>query len=200
MTDNNEDIDNILDSDRNTEENVLDLNADTETMNSQLNKQLAKNKNNSQSSGGTTPQKIVQIDRDTLRALIVEWLALDDQLKSYRDTMKDMTEEKKQYETQILELMTTMNQNSILTDKGNILKNEKESKTPLTPEHIKATLSELLKCPQTADTYTTQIMDKRQVKKVCNLKREDPNKKNRKDKGKKEKTHRKKKNEEPLDV
>jgi hypothetical protein len=119
------------------------------------------------------PQKIIHIDKDILKTLIIEWLSLDDQLKSFKETIKDKTDEKKQYENQILELMGALKQEVIITDKGNITRNIKESKGPLTPELIKATLTNILKCSVTADTYTNHIIDKRPLKESISLKRKD---------------------------
>ena len=117
--------------------------------------------------------KVIKINKDNLKTLIIEWLALDEQIKTYRDTIKDMNDEKKQYETQILELMNTLNQDTITTNKGIITRNKKESKGAITQELIKSTLSTLLKCQETADTYTSLIFDKRSVKEIINLKRKD---------------------------
>jgi len=157
-----EDIDNVLHSD---EDNALDINADTETMNNQL------AKNNKKTNPDEEPN--IKIDKKVLKTLIIEWLALDDQIKAYKDHIKDKSDEKKQYEEQILQLMKVLNQEIILTDKGNIIRNVKESKSPLTPELIKNTLTDLLKCSTTADTYTTNILDKRTKKETVALKRKD---------------------------
>lgn len=115
--------------------------------------------------------RVIEIDKDTLKTLIIEWLSLDDQIKAYNEVVKDKKEEKKQYESQILELMNALQQNTILTDKGNIERNVKESKGSITPELIKATLTDILKCSQTADTYTNHIMEKRISKENISLKR-----------------------------
>jgi hypothetical protein len=69
--------------------------------------------------------------------------------------------------------MKLLNQEIILTDKGNITRNVRESKSPLTPELIKNTLTDLLKCGTTADTYTNNIMEKRTKKETVTLKRKD---------------------------
>jgi hypothetical protein len=171
------DIDEVLDSD----EQILDINADTETMNNQLtnhaNKQ--KQKQNQSDSEQTTN---IKIDKNVLKTLIIEWLALDDQIKKYKEYIKDKSDEKKQYEEQILELMKLLDQEIILTDKGNITRNIKESKSPLTPELIKNTLTELLKCSTTADTYTNNIMEKRTKKEIITLKRKEINEKKKKNK------------------
>lgn len=119
------------------------------------------------------PEKIIKIDKTVLKTLIIEWLALDDQIKVYRDFIKDKNEEKKQYEDQILDLMKVLDQEIILTDKGNITRNVKESKGQLTPELIKSTLTDLLKCGSTAELYTNNILDKRLKKEIISLKRKE---------------------------
>jgi uncharacterized membrane-anchored protein YhcB (DUF1043 family) len=70
-------------------------------MNNQLNNQLnnhLKNNKNILDQSQESIKKVCQIDKNMLKTLIVEWLSLDDQLKSYREIIKDMTEEKKQFE------------------------------------------------------------------------------------------------------
>lgn len=117
-------------------------------------------------------KKVIYVDKALLKTLIIEWLALDDKIRSIKEIMKDKNEEKKQYETQILELMNVLNQEIILTDKGNIVKNKKESKGSLSPELVKMTLTEILKCEETAETYTNLILERRKGKEMVSLKRE----------------------------
>jgi hypothetical protein len=193
----------------NNESNIdgLDINADTPTMNQQLDNHVNKT-NDKIKDKAAGPAKVCQIDKNCLKAIIVEWLALDDQIKSYRETIKDMTDEKKQFENQILELMGALEQDTIITDKGNLTRNVKESKSPLTPDLIKATLAEILKCQQTADTYTNQIMEKRTTKETVSLKRNNGEKKSKGKKNnnpnnttaKKKQSRKKKNNDEALDV
>jgi len=121
-------------------------------------------------------QKIYHVNKNTLKSFILEWLSLDDQIKLIRNKLKEISDEKKQYESQILELMLVLNQDTIQTDKGKIEKNVKRTKMSLTPELIKNTLSDLLKCNQTADLYTNNILDKRQQKELITLKRNKPKK------------------------
>ncbi len=152
------------------DDDILNIANDTETMNNQLEKHLKKiNKNVDESKQN---KKTIHIDKDVLMALIVEWIALDDQIRSYRETVKELSDEKKQYESQLLELMTTLKQEKILTDNGCINRTVKKSSSPLTSDLIKTTLAEILKCSQTADTYTNHIMEKRTVKETFNLRRE----------------------------
>lgn len=139
---------------------------------------IISNKNDEQINNSN--EKVVVIDKQILKTLIIEWLALDDQIKVYKEFIKDKTDEKKQYEEQILNLMKVLNQEIILTDKGNITRNIKESKSPLTPELIKNTLTELIKCSSTADTYTNTILDKRTKKEIITLKRKEMTEKKKK--------------------
>jgi hypothetical protein len=152
--------------------NVLDINADTETMNKQLENHMKEiNEKKINEKREDQVKKIIRIDKEILKTLIIEWLSLDDEIKSFRDVIKEKNEEKKQYEGQILELMTTCEQEVILTDKGNIIKNVRTKKGPLTPDLIKTTLTEILKSPDTAETYTNHIMEKRIVKETMALRR-----------------------------
>lgn len=160
-----EDNQNIQDS----ENSMLNINDDTETMNNQLTKHMDRvNKKRPTANSG---QKVITIDKEQIKTLIIEYLALDDIIKAHREIIKDKSEEKKQYEAQILELMTALEQETIMTEKGNLKKNVKASKGPITPELIKTTLTDILKCSTTADTYTNSIIDKRATKEIISLKR-----------------------------
>ena len=178
MTD-NKDIDAVLNSnDSPQKKDALDINADTETMNKQLENHMKKlndknDKNDKNNKLDEQPQKLIKIDKDMLKTLIIEWLSLDDQIKVIRDAAKEKTDEKKQYESQILELMNALDQEIILTDKGNITKNVKASKGPLTPELIKTTLTDILKSAETAETYTNHILEKRTTRETVALKRKE---------------------------
>jgi hypothetical protein len=192
LTNKHSDIDDILnsDSEHNESDNksdtksnnkhpdseddaVLNIDADTETMNDQIAKHMDKtNKANPKiDNSKDAPKKVIKIDKEMLKTLIVEYLSLDDQIRSFKETIKDKTEEKKQYESQILELMGALKQDVILTDKGNLERSVKESKGPLTPELIKNALTEILKCSETASAYTETIVDKRPTKELVALKR-----------------------------
>lgn len=163
-----EDIENVLNSE-NSNNNILDINADTETMNNQISKHI--DEVNKKKSTINSSQRVITIDKEQLKTLIIEWLTLDDIIKAHREIIKDKSEEKKQYEDQILELMTALEQETIITEKGNLKRNVKSSKGPITPDLIKSTLTDILKCSTTADTYTNSIIDKRAIKETVSLKR-----------------------------
>lgn len=119
---------------------------------------------------------IIKINKDNLKLSIVEWLKLDEEIKQHRNIIKDFIDEKKQYENKIIELMNILNEDSIITDKCNIIKNKKQSKGVLTQDIIKSTLTTLLNSEETADRYTNIIYEKRPFKETINLKRKDFNK------------------------
>lgn len=62
--------------------------------------------------------------------------------------------------------MNLLEQDTIITDKGNISRNIRVSKGSLTPELIKTTLTDILKCSETADIYTNQIVEKDNQKRI----------------------------------
>lgn len=150
-----------------TNENYIDIN----TIKENINNNFQEDQSNIENSNEEIPIKVYQVNKKTLKTFIIEWLSLDDQIKVYRDSIKELTDEKKQYENQILELMNIIKQDKILTDKGNIERNIKTIKSPLTTDLIKLTLTDILKCQQTADIYTNHILDKRTLKETINLKR-----------------------------
>lgn len=82
---NNNDDDSVQKQKDDSDDENLDINADTETMNKQINK---KSKNKEQA------KVVYKIDKNTLKTLIIEWLSLDDQIKKYKEAIKDMGEEK----------------------------------------------------------------------------------------------------------
>ena len=159
--------------DPDSDEDFFNIDADIDTMNNQLAKQMEKTNrlNPKIDNSKGAPRKVIKIDADMFKTLIIEYLSLDDQIKSFKETIKDKTDEKKQYESQILELMCALKQDIILTDKGNLERSVKESRGPLTPELIKTALTEILKCSDTANTYTDAIVDKRPTKELVALKR-----------------------------
>lgn len=117
--------------------------------------------------------KVIKINKDNLRTSIIEWLSLDEDIKHHRKIIKDLSDEKKQYENKILELMNNLNEETIKTDKCNIIKNKKQSKGILTQDIIKSTLTTLLKSEDIADEYTQILFEKRPIKEIVNLKRKD---------------------------
>lgn len=112
----------------------------------------------------------IEINKTDLKILIIEWLALDEQIKKHKNVIKELSDEKKQFEEKILNIMNLLEEDVIITEKGNIKKVKKEIKASITPNLIENTLKDILKSDETAKNYTNSIMDKREIKSIFNLK------------------------------
>lgn len=117
---------------------------------------------------------IEQID-ENLKILILSWIAKDEEIKEINENLKEMKDDKKQFENYILEYLeknnSIKNNTVITTKKGNIIKNVKDSKSAITPDLIQKTLTEILNDKDKAFIYTNEISNKRAVKQNINLKR-----------------------------
>ena len=114
---------------------------------------------------------ITDINED-FKDMILTWLALDEKIKEINGELKEFKDEKKQFETYILEYMEKQQDDVILTTKGAITRNTKESKSAITPEIIQETLTKILNNKDTAYVYTNEILAKRTIKQTTNLKRQ----------------------------
>jgi hypothetical protein len=114
---------------------------------------------------------ITDINED-FKDMILTWLALDEKIKEINGELKEFKDEKKQFETYILEYMEKQKDDVILTTKGAITRNTKESKSAITPEIIQETLTKILNNKDTAYVYTNEILAKRTIKQTTNLKRQ----------------------------
>lgn len=129
----------------------------------------------------------VKVYEDKLKTIIIEWFALDDCITSLRNAIKDKQNEKKQFEQKLLELMEILKRERIITNKGNIIKNIKSHKGPITPELIKTTLTDILGNKDTAELYTNHIIEKRPTKESTTITKEKVRKQCKKVQNKKEK-------------
>ena len=114
---------------------------------------------------------ITEINED-FKDMILSWLALDEKIKEINNELKEFKDEKKQFESYILDYMEKQKDDVILTTKGAISRNVKESKSPITPEIIQETLNKILNNKDTAYVCTNEIMSRRTIKQSTNLKRQ----------------------------
>ncbi len=114
---------------------------------------------------------IEEIDED-FKDMIFSWVALDEKIKEINNDLKDIKDEKKQFENYILEYMEKQRDDVIMTNKGAITRNVKDSKSAITPEIIQETLSKILKDKDTAYVCTNEILSRRTIKQSSNLKRQ----------------------------
>ena len=114
---------------------------------------------------------ITEINED-FKDMILSWLALDEKIKEINNELKEFKDEKKQFESYILEYMEKQKDDVIMTNKGAITRNIKESKSAITPEIIQETLTKILNNKDTAYVCTNEIMSRRTIKQSTNLKRQ----------------------------
>ena len=108
---------------------------------------------------------------EDLKEMIINWLALDDKVKEISNTVKDMNNEKKQFEAYILDYMTKLNKATIDTTSGKLVKDEKKTKKSLKEEMVATALTEITGDKHKAAEFTTIIFDKRPDVESIKLKR-----------------------------
>ncbi len=108
---------------------------------------------------------------DDLKEMIINWLALDDKGKEISATLKDINNEKKQFESYILEYMTKLNKPIIDTTSGKLVKDEKKTKKALKEDIVISALTEITGNKHKAEEFTKIIFDKRPEVENIKLKR-----------------------------
>jgi hypothetical protein len=108
---------------------------------------------------------------EDLKEMIINWLALDDKVKEISNTVKDMNNEKKQFEAYILDYMTKLNKATIDTTSGKLVKDEKKTKKGLKEEMVATALTEITGDKHKAAEFTKIIFDKRPDVESIKLKR-----------------------------
>ncbi len=108
---------------------------------------------------------------EDLKEMIINWLALDDKVKEISATVKDLNNEKKQFESYILDYMTKLNKPAIDTTSGKLIKDEKKTKKALKEEIVTTALTEITGDKIKAAEFTKYIFDKRPEVENIKLKR-----------------------------
>jgi hypothetical protein len=98
---------------------------------------------------------------DDLKEMIINWLSLDDKAKELSAAAKDLTTEKKQFESYILDYMTKLNKPAIDTTSGKLIKDEKKTKKGLKEDMVATALTEITGDKHKAAEFTKYIFDKR---------------------------------------
>ena len=98
---------------------------------------------------------------DDLKEMIVNWLSLDDKIKEINLAVKDLNNEKKQFEAYILDYMTKLNRPAIDTTSGKLIKNDTKTKKALKEDMVITALTEIIGDKLKAAEFTKIIFDKR---------------------------------------
>jgi ABC-type transporter lipoprotein component MlaA len=110
--------------------------------------------------------------------IVIAWVQLDDKIKTINSELKNMKDEKKQYEDFILDFMEKYNENMITLSNGVLKKNVSQTKQSINEEMINEAIEEFTKDAEQAYTITQKIIQKRQVNEKVSLKRQVIKKKN----------------------
>jgi hypothetical protein len=108
---------------------------------------------------------------EDLKEMIINWLSLDDKVKEIGVTIKDLNNEKKQFESYILDYMTKLNKPIIDTSSGKLMKDEKKTKKALKEDLVAIALTEITGDKLKAAEFTKYIFDKRPEVDSIKLKR-----------------------------
>jgi len=104
--------------------------------------------------------------------IVIAWVQLDDKIKTINSELKNMKDEKKQYEDFILNFMEKYNENMITLSNGILKKNVSQTKQSINEEMINEAIEEFTKDVEQAYTITQKIIEKRQINEKVTLKRQ----------------------------
>lgn len=108
---------------------------------------------------------------DRFRTNVKKWLSIDDEIRLLRKKSKELTNEKKQFEGNILVYLEEVGEKEFKVSDGTIRKNTYKSKAPLSKETIQKALNDLIDDKTKAASMTTHIINSRPMVERVNLKR-----------------------------
>jgi hypothetical protein len=104
--------------------------------------------------------------------IVISWVHLDDKIKIINSELKNMKDEKKQYEDFILSFMEKYNENMITLSNGILKKSVSQTKQSIKEEMIQEVIEEFTKDMEQAYSITQKIIQKREVNEKVTLKRQ----------------------------
>ena len=104
--------------------------------------------------------------------IVIAWVQIDDKIKELYTEIKNMKDEKKQYEDFILGFMDKYDENVITLSNGLLKKNISQTKSSIKEEMIQEAIEEYTKDIEQAYTITQKIMQKRDINERISLKRQ----------------------------
>ena len=107
----------------------------------------------------------------TFRNNVLKWVEIDDNIRNIRSKVKELTSKKKQFEENILNYLSQVDEESIVIKDGKLSKNVSKSKAPLKKETIYKSLVELIGDATKATSMTDHIINSRPEVQRTNLKR-----------------------------
>merc|ERR1712224_104181 len=102
---------------------------------------------------------------------VVEWVRIDDEIRSLNKKARELKATKKEYEQFILSYMENINENIIAISDGKLRRNVSQTKAALKHETIQNALVDFTSNTEEAFKLTQYILNKRPTVERVNLKR-----------------------------
>jgi|SaaInlStandDraft_6_1057023.scaffolds.fasta_scaffold117778_2 hypothetical protein len=103
--------------------------------------------------------------------VVKSWVTIDDEIRKKLIEIKELKDERKEFETFILEYMGKINESVIDISDGKLRKNKSNTKAGLKQESIQSALLDITQDTSKAMEMTKYIMDNRPTTERINLKR-----------------------------
>lgn len=102
---------------------------------------------------------------------VLRWISIDDRIREHRKAVKDLNAEKKEFETEILQYLTEVEEESVMIKDGFLKKQVTKSKAPLKKENIHTALAEITGDNNKALMLTEHILKSRKETEKVSLRR-----------------------------
>lgn len=102
---------------------------------------------------------------------VLRWLEIDDKIREHRKAVKDLNTEKKEFEEQIIQYLTEVDEESVMLKDGILKKSVTKSKEPLKKENIHSALVDITGDANKALMLTDHILKSRKETEKVSLKR-----------------------------
>jgi len=102
---------------------------------------------------------------------IKNWVQLDDKIRKLKEEIKELNDEKKEYEDFVLGELEKMDEQVISISDGKLRRSITKTQSPFKKEEIQKTIFEFTKDEKKTFDMIDKIMTSRQIKEKINLKR-----------------------------
>jgi hypothetical protein len=116
-------------------------------------------------------EKIAEEITEEFVEVVKSWVSIDDEIRKKLIEIKELKDERKEFETFILEYMGKINESVIDISDGKLRKNKSNTKAGLKQESIQSALLDITQDTSKAMEMTKYIMDNRPTTERINLKR-----------------------------
>jgi hypothetical protein len=114
---------------------------------------------------------VEELDEKKFKELVISWVSLDDQIRKASEKMRDLRNEKKQFEEYILAFMEKYDEDTITLHNGLLKRNVSQAKGSLKEDLIQEAIKEITRDNDKAYEMTKFIMEKRPINEKVSLKR-----------------------------